>query len=120
MAIVVLQFIAMVFLHIEVLIFNLPARSPNLDDCGHIRGLHLQVREPAIMVQERARAVAFPDLYERAPYPPCGGQRNCTGDTVLEKPAPTGGPLVPLARLTGSQRGQGGHHGVELAMRTRL
>src|SRR5215471_2949585 len=120
MAIVVLEFIAVVFLHIEVLLFNLPARSPNPDDYGHIGGLHLKVREPAMMVQERARAVAFPDLHERAPHPPCCGQRDCTGDTVLEKPASTGWPLVPLARLTGSQVGQSGHLVIELAMRARL
>src|SRR5215510_7060151 len=103
MPIVVFELVPMVFVHIEVLIFDLPARAPNAHDSGHIVRPDLEVREPGIVVELRTRAVVLPDLYQRPPQTPRRRQGHRAGNTVRIKAPSTRWPFIPLALVTAVQ-----------------
>jgi hypothetical protein len=63
MAIVVGELIAMVFVDIELLILDLPARPPELYHHRHLAGVHIQVGNPTVMIELFALRVLVPDFH---------------------------------------------------------
>ena len=62
MAVVVGEVIAVVFVDIELLILNLPARAPDLHHPRHIGRIDVQISNPTIMIEELPLGPVFPDL----------------------------------------------------------
>jgi hypothetical protein len=62
MTIVVGKVIAVVFVDIELLIFNLPARACDLHHRRDIGRVHVQIRNPTMVIELFALGVLFPDF----------------------------------------------------------
>jgi hypothetical protein len=56
------ELIAVVFVDIERLILNLPARASDLDDHGDSGGLDVQVGNPTIVLEQVPFGGLFPDF----------------------------------------------------------
>ena len=51
MAVIGGELIAVIFVDVELLILNLPARASDLDHHGHIDGVDVEIRHPTIVLE---------------------------------------------------------------------
>ena len=86
----------MVFMHIELFVFDLPARTPNTHDGGDIIWGDLHVREPGIVIELLTLSVMLPDLHQGPPQATRGRQGYRGRDTVGGKTPSTRRPFMPL------------------------
>src|SRR5512144_1297887 len=62
MAVIVGEFITMIFMDVKLLILNLPARASDLHDHGHVGCIDLEISNPTIVIEQLATKVSFPHL----------------------------------------------------------
>lgn len=62
MAVVVDELIGVVFVDIQRLMLNRPARASALDDHGDIGGIAVEVSNPTLVLEQGAACTVFPDL----------------------------------------------------------
>ena len=100
MAIVVGELIAVVFVDIELLILDLPARAPDLDHYPHIGRVDVQIGNPTIVIERLPAPVVFPDFHGGHAPLALHRPRHLAHEPIGIEPLPRPAALRPLPGLT--------------------